>query len=258
MVKRLKLRAEAWFRKYIASVGWLLNAVCLFSALVILSNDVIFAERLEVYPLGTQLWDLVYKLSLALIASYVFFYINVHLRGLREKESLRPFLYHHTLLIVEDAEKLSELFGMATGLGVTSSKRSAAYEWELEKWPNDNLLPDSETAVRMCQSVDPNTTPPHYGEDWFEVLSVIRNETVESISRIYTVTPFLDPQYLKLAADVEDAARWLDVSPNPPPEKTLAFMSTAISEYFESIRRLRDYAYRHLTVTGSPESLRLY
>lgn len=242
-----------WFRKYVVSVGWLLNAVCLLSALVIFFHDVMFAGRPELSPLGARLWDLVYGVSLALIASYVFFYINVHLRRLREKETLRPFLYRHTLLLVEDAERLSQLFGMATGLGGAPSKRSAAYGWELEKWPNDNLFPDSGTAALMCQSVDPHTSPPNYGINWFEFLSGIRNNTEDNLSRIYTVAPFLEPGYLRLIADLEDVARWLDVSPDPPPAETLAFMSSTISSYFKRTRRLRDYAYRNLTLTGSPE-----
>lgn len=247
---------RVWFRRYVASVGWWLNAVCLLSILVILSHDVFFADWPALSPLVARLWNLIYQLGLALVASYVFFYINAHLGRLQEKDALRPFLYRYSILMVDEAERLSRIFGMATGLGGAPTRRSAAYGWELEKWPDDNLLPDPETAMNMCRNVNPHETVPQYSENWFEFLSGIRDATIDSLSRIYTTTLFLEPEYLRLVADVEETVRLLDVPPHPTPGNSLAFMSTNISSYFERTRRLRDYAYRNFTVSGSPESLR--
>ena len=48
------------------------------------------------FPGASRLWELAYLLGLTWVASYVFFYINVHLKAVREKETLRPFLYTYT------------------------------------------------------------------------------------------------------------------------------------------------------------------
>lgn len=75
---------KVWWRKYIASVGWPLNLACFVAIIVIVLHDFVFVGWPELFPRGSQMWRLAYQLGLALVASYVFFYINVHLRRVRE------------------------------------------------------------------------------------------------------------------------------------------------------------------------------
>jgi hypothetical protein len=76
------------WRKWVRSVGWPLRVVFLVAVGVIILHDFVFWGRPELFPSASRLWGLAYLLSLAWVASIVFFYINVHQKAVREKEGL--------------------------------------------------------------------------------------------------------------------------------------------------------------------------
>ena len=84
-------------------MGWPLNMVFLVALGVIILYDFVFWGWPELFPAASRLWELAYLLALTWVASYMFFYINVHLKAVREKETLRPFLYTYTRRVVGDA-----------------------------------------------------------------------------------------------------------------------------------------------------------
>jgi hypothetical protein len=188
------------WRKYVASVGWPLNAACLIAVLVVILHDFVFVGWPELFPHGAQLWKLAYQLSLALIASYVFFYVNVHIRRLREKEALRPFLCQYTRNVVEQAAEMSRTF--------KGKKGKPEYRFE------GDFPPTLEDTERMLLPISPKHTIPFvvdmspdrvktYGT-WLDWLLWHKSRTMHSITRIYTATPFLEPEHLRLIMDVEN------------------------------------------------------
>jgi hypothetical protein len=88
------------WRKWVRSVGWPLRVVFLVAVGAIILHDFVFWSRPELFPSASRLWGFAHLLSLAWVASIVFFYINVHQKAVREKEGLRGCLRspHETLL----------------------------------------------------------------------------------------------------------------------------------------------------------------
>ena len=84
-------------------VGWPLNAVCVASLVLVYLHDFAFAGRPELFQNAGKVWDLAYQLSLALLASYAFFYVNVHLPRQQDRENIQQFLNEKTFRIVQDA-----------------------------------------------------------------------------------------------------------------------------------------------------------
>jgi hypothetical protein len=239
-------RALYLWSKYVASVGWLLNVACLVSALVIVLHDFVFIGWPELFPHGAQLWKLAYQLSLALIASYVFFYMNVHLRRLREQETLRPFLYRHTLYILGDALSINNNLRNASGQGTPSL------------WPYEDFPPSREDLERMCKAVDPHHAVPQFVGDWFRYLSHQRKRTMDNISRIYTAVPFLEADYLHLLMEFENChhLKTIDeIAAVRPNSTNMSFLVHGLHDYFEKASRLRDHAYSHLTASGRAEPM---
>src|SRR5215212_9072204 len=93
-------RAENLWSSYLSAVGWPLNTACLISVVVIALHEFFFAGSPELFSGAAKLWDLVYNLGLAIVASYVFFYVNVHLPKLRDRKNLRPFMASKTKQVV--------------------------------------------------------------------------------------------------------------------------------------------------------------
>jgi hypothetical protein len=239
-------RLSNWWGKYVASVGWLLNAACLVSVLVIVLHDIVFLGWPELFPRGAQLWKLAYGLSLALVASYVFSYMNVHLKRLREQETLRPFLYRHTLYLIGDANNIVNHLRMASGQGTPSD------------WPFEDFPPIREELERMCKAVDPHSTAPQFLGDWFQFLIHQKERTMGNISKIYTAVPFLEADYLHLLMNLEDSHYFTFIDATaalPAAHKDMSVWMSGLDDYFEKARLLRDYAYRHLTSSGHAEPI---
>jgi hypothetical protein len=91
------------WRKYVASVGWPLNIVCIASLTVVLLHDFVFADSPELFQNAEKAWNLLYQLALALLASYVFFYVNVHLPKQQDRENVHQFLNSKTFSLIQDA-----------------------------------------------------------------------------------------------------------------------------------------------------------
>jgi hypothetical protein len=53
-----------------------------------------------------MLWEWVYRLCFAFLASYIFYVVVVHVRRQRDKENIRPFLSAKTRRICEQAKQL--------------------------------------------------------------------------------------------------------------------------------------------------------
>lgn len=99
------LAVTRWWRKYVAAVGWLLNTVCVASLAVVCLHDFVFAGSPELFQNAGKGWELLYKLALSLLASYVFFYVNVHLRQ-RDRKNVHQFSNDKTFRIVQDAQHI--------------------------------------------------------------------------------------------------------------------------------------------------------
>jgi hypothetical protein len=154
----------------------LLVAGCL---VVLLAHDL--GPRLvdwsELFLGGAELWNLLYELSLASPAAYVFYFLVVHLKRQRDREILKPFLYLHTNSIVEDAKFISR-------------KLAGASDNDLK----GDFPPTPGVTRGMCRSVNPRSQVPGLLPlRWFELLETRRRLTKESSANIYTARPSLKP-----------------------------------------------------------------
>jgi hypothetical protein len=157
--------------------------------LVLLTHDVAprFIGWSEILPGGAELWDLLYELCLAFLASYVFYFVVVHLKRQRDREALRPFLYRYTNSIVDDANLICWKLAQASKTDF-----------------DGDFPPTPDVTVTMCKSVDPTSkVPGMFIVQWFELLEVRRRLTKESSANIYTAAPFLEPEHLKRVIDVD-------------------------------------------------------
>jgi len=232
----MKPSVVIWWRKYVAEVGWPLNAVCVASVLVVCLHDFVFAGSPELFQNAAKLWDLVYQLSLALLASYVFFYVNVHLPRQRDRENIQNFLNDKTFRIVRDAWTIVE---------------------ELQRHARVNDHGDAYKSLSdlktMCSRVSPHDEAPLFlgnlgrHANWIEYLVYFRNETKENAESIYSKITFLDSDYLKLIIDIDDCDYFSvlrAIGSAPMRNNDISFLANQMYDYLEKVWRLRDYAQR--------------
>jgi hypothetical protein len=230
-------------------VGWPLNIVFLVAIGIIILHDFVFWGRPELFPSASRLWELAYLLGLTWVASYVFFYINVHLKALREKETLRPFLYTYTLRVVGDTMSIILTLKRATNEDIDSEAANTDYK---------GLWPSLEETRRMCGAVNRASQAPQFAGNWLEFLAYQKRRTEHHLSRIYTATPFLNAEHLQILMDLENCSYLnflaFEVSRGPG-DGDFSHMAKELHDYFERARRLHEYASRHLTLSGQWEPL---
>jgi hypothetical protein len=242
-------RARRWWRKWVSSVGWPLNIVFLAALGVIILHDFVFWGWPELFPSASRLWGLAYLLGLTWVASYVFFYINVHLKAVREKETLRPFLYTYTRRVVGDAMSIILPFKRATNEDIDSEAANTDYE---------GLWPSLEETRRMCAAVNPASQAPQFLGTWLQFLAFQKRRTEDECSRIYTATRFLEADHLQLLIDLENCSYFNHLTflvALGAGDGDLSFMAKELHDYFERARRLHEYANRQLTLSGQWEPL---
>jgi hypothetical protein len=243
--RKLGGTALAWWRRYVASVGWTLNIACGVAVLIIVLHDLVFLGWPELFPRGAEMWKLAYQLSLATVASYVFFYINVHLKRMRDKELMRPFLFRYTMMVLGDAVNIADFMNRASG-------KDPAFGWPYLDFP-----PDGKEIERMCKAINPHTnTVPFFAGDWFEYLGMRWERTKHNITTLYTAASFLEAEHLNLLVELENCW-YLDFLPHKitrrPSNTDLSVDVQFFEDYFDKAAQLRDYAYRNLTLSGTPE-----
>jgi hypothetical protein len=190
-VRRVIRGFRRWWGRYVASPTPLLNWIVVASFGVVILH-VLFAGRTELFPRGSQLWESLYELSLALISSYIFYLVVVQLRRLQDKSNLLPLLTSKSSSIVGDAGAVAGQLRDSSGQEVKGSYPSLA-----------------ETEA-MCSKVGASDTInllPEFGiriQTHLEYLVFLMQHTKGAIAEIYAVMPYLDSEHVKLLSNIDD------------------------------------------------------
>lgn len=234
----MKRRIKKLWVRYIASVSLTLNALLVASVGIVLLHDFVFAGRLELFRGSAQIWDLAYRLSLALIGSYIFYYVVVHAKRQQDKENLLPFLRRQTRFVFGDAKSLASVLKGESGHDFVGD------------------YPNLEDARIVCAKVRPNDKAPVIigatmtKANWLQYLLHARSRTEKALPRIYATAPFLDSDYLKLLTNIENCHYFtmLDhiAGGIPVGNDSLSFLAQDLHGYFEHAKALEKYANEKL------------
>lgn len=246
-------RINRVWREYVASVGWLLNSVCLLAMLLIVLHDFVFFGNAQLFRGGANLWRLAYQLSLALVGSYIFFYLNIHLPRLRDKRKLRPFWKDRANTIYSFAKGISS--GLVRAAGETLATDFPATEQD---------------TLRMCGKADPHSNSdaqslrgylsgsPNPYLSVLERMYSLRLRSKQYFEDIHATLPFIDAEFLHLVNDIENCTLFfaLDGAASFPTgirqavvgsTDMTAWASSGLHDYFEKAKRLQVYINQHLS-----------
>lgn len=232
MIKKLKQTLA----KYILSVNLVLNVLLVVAIVIIILHDFLFAEGTELFAGGAELWALVYRVSLALVGSYIFYYVVVHLKTLRDKSNLLPFLTSKTTKVIGNAETIAGHLRYESGHDFAGNYPSLADTEAMLK------------AVKPFSTIAWFQTPEGTPGTQLQYLKLLMNETRESISHIYPLMPFLPSEYVRLLNEIDDSGYFhlLDevtgaVATDIDLSKDLSFLAPSLQRYFESAKKMGEY-----------------
>src|SRR5215216_1499412 len=109
-------RVRQVLSKYVLSMPLVLNGLFVISVGIVVLRyiNVAFLHITE-WLSGSEVWEGLYELSLALISAYVFYFIVTHWKRQQDKGNLLPFLSSKTKAIIEDAEAVAGQLAQTSG-----------------------------------------------------------------------------------------------------------------------------------------------
>jgi hypothetical protein len=172
-----------------------------------------------------------------LVTSYLFYYIVVHLKTMKDKVNLLPFLTSQTDMIVADAEAVAGHLSDVSG-----HKFAGSY-------------PSRDDTIAMCEAVNPHSTissfhaPIGTPATQLQFILIHVNRTKEAISNIYPLMTFLDSHYVRLLTEIDNCLYFHALEEETrlgAGNRDLGFLATSLHLYFESVKQLGEYKNKGL------------
>jgi hypothetical protein len=177
---------------YIRSVPLLLNIVLIIAILSVVMMDAFLKDIPEIVPWGSEFGYVYYKLCLSLFASYIFYFIVIHIKLERDKENVNVFISNKIFLVIGDYKS-----------------QIAAIKKETNSLIEKEYLNQSEIET-MFQQINPKGKAPlvlgninNYA-NWMQYFSFYKERTQKTIQKIFVHMPFLDSKLVKILAHIDD------------------------------------------------------
>ena len=217
-----------------------------------MAHDLFFAGWPELFSWGGELWDLLYQLCLAFAASFIFYFLVVHIKRQRDKESIRPFLLAKTGRICEDAKKL--IGGLRGGSEMKYDPNYYPTKEEVKSLCEHISLGDPAPLIERRDLAaildDPAAlTSRKYNVSWRQFMTLLKDSSRQEITNIYAVSHLLDTAYLALLMAVEECPHFafLQMGGYMNLPNLSFFAADQIYDYISKVRALELYSHRTLS-----------
>ena len=223
------------FFKYFWSARIELNLLFILSILYIISVRFIINDYPEPFKGAYKLGWIFYTLALAYISSYIFYFVVVHLKTIKDKKAINEFIAPITYRLVGDGRCIfSEL---CKKVGVT----------------NKAFPPDKKVVEEIC-TINPHSEAPMVTQalqrvNWLYYLKHYMFRSKGSISKIFERMPYLESDLIKLLSRIDDSVYFSEIEAitwTPIRNKDFSFLVNSLCNYFILTNDLEKYANKNL------------
>lgn len=180
------------FIKNILAVNPYLNLVLIIAIGSVVTMEAYLFDIPELVPWGKEFGIIYYKLCLSLMASYIFYFIVIHLKSQSDKENINAFVATKSYGVVGDYKSQIR---------------------ELKKEINSTIEDDylsKEQIEDIFKAINPKNNAPlllgQFGNyaNWIQYMSYHKDRTQKLIQKIFIKMPFLDSKLVRLLAEIDD------------------------------------------------------
>lgn len=209
----------------------------MLSLLTIISIDFYLNQIPEYFDLGSEIGNIIYKISLSYISAFIFYFLVVHIKQQKDKEALYTYISRKVYSILGDAKGLINELTKETGIDVK------------------NTFPNEDELNEILKRINPHEKAPLFiardqYANWIQYFNYKKQRTVDSIDKIFKKMPFLETQLVNKLANIEDCSHYsvlnVLVSNYPIRNQDMTAFRKSISDYFEMIEELERYADKNL------------
>lgn len=176
--------------RYIKTLPLALNIAMIISFISIIVIDFYLKDIEEIVSWGSEFGNIYYRVCLSMIASYVFYFIVIHLKSIKDKENVNKFISFKVSNILSTYNtQINEIKKLSNNI---DEKKYFKLE-ELEK---------------LFKNINPNAQAPlilgtKYAT-WMQYFQYNNKRTQKNINKIFVQMPFLDSELVDILAHIED------------------------------------------------------
>lgn len=207
---------------------------------IFILNSVWFQNIPNCFRGADKIGDIVNKLCLSYISSYIFYFLVVHYKSYQDKRILNDHLYKVSTQIIRESKQMIDSLANAAGHTIKDA------------------FPEDDEIQAICKRVNPSAPSPVINHttlkqiSWLEFLFNSCQILKVQIEKALAFTPFLDAKLLKCLMDIQ-SSNFFDLSnkimvyskAGIKNENILLFQNPLI-EYFRLIKDLQDYSDKDL------------
>ena len=175
------------FIDLITAVNKTLNLVLIIAVASIIIMKSWLQQIPELVPWGSEFGDVYYSICLSVVSSYIFYFIVVHIKSIKDKERISPYL----------AEQVNEIIG--------------DYKFQI-RWirkvagnkTSDEYFSDEDDLISMLSKMHPNGKSPLSNVTWFQFFYYFKDRTKVHASNIFSRMPYLDSELVRLISRIDN------------------------------------------------------
>lgn len=224
-VKRLwvyckALRRELWFLFFLA-----------FAVIIVIEFWLVNIP--EYFPRGAKIGTLVSGLAFAIISAFVFYFIVVHVKEVRDRENLNSYVRGKVKTIINSCTKLISEMAKASKVQITG------------KYPNCKEIKDICKAITPCSEAPLEIIRVNRKANWIEFCSFYKNHSNIATAKINLKMPFLETELVKILAEIDDSKYFnllnTLLTMMPFKNEDLSLLENSLIEYINLIKTLESY-----------------
>ncbi len=178
--------------KLFLSVSPYLNTALAIAVTSIAVMDIYLFHRPEIVPWGAEFGRIYYTLCISMMASYVFYFIVVHLKEQADKENINAFVKNKVLGIINEHKSLINELKKAANC---HSEETYLHKGQVEEVFRA-INPKGKAPLLLGQSGQ--------HANWMFYLKYHNERVQKSIQKIFVKMTFLDSRLVAILADIDD------------------------------------------------------
>ena len=223
--------------KYLKSVRNELKILFVTSFISIILSDFWLNKIPEFFNFGSEAGVIVNRLSYSFVSAFIFYFLVVHLKREREKETLYTYVAEKSRLILNHAKNLKEALYAKSGKDL------------------DDVFPSADELDKILEKINPREKAPlilgriDNHADWLGYLDYFKKKTTIPINSIFSKINFLDATLVHHLISIEDSLYFKEldffISINAANDNFKGF-GRMMSDYFGLIESFQEYFDKEL------------
>lgn len=225
------------FIKYILTMDISLNVLLFLSIISVITIELYLNNINEIFRGGHILGEVVVNLSLAFIASYIFYLIVVHIKTQKDKEIIHKHIHIKIGAIISDSKILIKEMAKASNYQLTSD------------YPNEKEL------FNICSNIRLDSNGPmvigknNVQANWAQYLDFMKRRTEKHIQEIFLFMQYLDTYLISSLYSIQDSYYYKYIgfisSGMAPADIILLGVHNQLKELFDDVNKLEVYSNKN-------------